>query len=118
MANEITVSANLAFSKNGTRVSFGKTGLQFDVSGDDYLHQTQVIGTSEEALALGDVTPGMILIFNTDTTNYVSVRSGTGAANLIKIPAGEFCLFRLEASAPYLIANTASVRIEYLLIEN
>lgn len=118
MANELTLSASLKFVKGSTDRSFSKSGIQLDVSGTEFTNKSQTVGTSEEAIELGDVaTPGYILIFNKDATNYVSVRSGTGAANLVKIPPGGIALFHCEASAPYAIANTASVQIEYLLIE-
>lgn len=118
MANELTLAASLKFVKGNTNVSFAKSGVRIDVTDKNYTSKTQAVGTSEEALSLGDVaTPGYILIFNKDSTNYVSVRSGTGAANLIKVPAGGVALFNCEASAPYVVANTAAVDIEYLLIE-
>lgn len=118
MANELTLAASLKFVKGTTNVSFAKSGIQLDVSGKNYTHKTQSIGTSEEAVDLGDVaTPGYILIYNKDATNYVSVRAGTGEANLVKVPPGGIGLFHCEASAPYAIANTAAVDIEYLLVE-
>lgn len=118
MANELTLSASLKFVKGVKNASFGKSGIQLDVAGKNYALKTQTIGTSEEAIALGDVaTPGYILVYNSDSTNFVSIRSGTGAANLVKIPAGGVALFDCEASAPYAIADTAAVDIEYLLVE-
>ena len=118
MANELTISAGLKFVKGNKSVSFGKSGIQLDVAGDDLTWQTQNVGTSEEALNLGDVTtPGYILIYNEDATNYMSVRSGTGADNLVKVRPNAIALFECEASAPYVIANTAGVRIHYCLIE-
>jgi hypothetical protein len=118
MANELTLSASVRFSKGGISVSEGKSGVQLDVAGDDFVTKTQNVGTSEEALNLGDITtPGYVLMRNTDPTNFVSVRSGTGAANLIKIPAGGIALFMCEAAAPFVIANGAAVKIEYTMIE-
>lgn len=119
MANELTITASLAFAKNSVSSQLAKTGAQYNVSGTKYYTGMQTVGTSEEALELGDIaTGGMCLIINRDSTNYVSVRSGTGAANLIKIKAGEPALFRVEAAAPYVIANTASCVIEVMLIED
>lgn len=118
MANELTLAASLKFVKGDRNVPFAKSGIQLDVAGDDVTFKTQNVGTSEEALDLGDVsTPGYILIYNEDATNYVSVRSGTGAANLVKIRPKAIALFECEASAPFVIANTAAVRIHYCLIE-
>lgn len=118
MANELTLSASLKFVKGSKNRAFSKSGIQLDVAGKNYTHKSQTIGTSEEALVLGDVaTPGYILVYNESTTNFVSIRSGTGTANLVKIPAGGIALFHCEASAPFAVADTAAVDIEYLLIE-
>ena len=118
MANELTLSASLKFINGSKNIPFSKTGIQLDVSGDDYTFKTQNVGTSEAALDLGDVTtPGYILIYNEDSTNFMSVRSGTGAANLIKVRPGGIALFECEASAPFVIADTAGVSIQYCLIE-
>lgn len=117
MANELTITASLAFAKGSVSVSLAKSAAQFTVSGTKYYQGVQTVGTSEEALELGDIsTGGYCLLINRDATNYVSVRSGTGAANLIKVKAGEPALFRVEAAAPYVIANTASCEVEVLLI--
>jgi hypothetical protein len=118
MANELTIAASLRFVKGDSNELFNKSGIQLDVSGTDYVKLTQTVGTSEEALSLGDLTtPGYALIYNRDSTNFVSVRSGTGADNLVKVPAGGIALFMIEASAPFVIADTASCQIEMLLIE-
>jgi len=85
------------------------------------LHKVASIGTSEEALDLGDCgTGGWFMAKNLDDTNFVSIRQGTGASDLIRLRAGEVCLFRLDAdaTAPYIIADTASVDVEYLLLED
>jgi hypothetical protein len=123
MANEITISASLAFSKGGVGSSLSDSALQFDVSGTDYVQGTQNIGfAADEALGLGDagagITPGYCYIKNTDATNYVEVFGATGETATIKIKAGEVALFRLSAAAPTLQADTGSVMIDYLLIED
>lgn len=119
MANELTVLASLDFSKGGFAVPFGTGLLRLDVSGTKYVKNVQNVGTSEEALDLGDVaSPGMCLMVNRDTTNFVSVRAGSGLTDLIKIKAGEPALFRLAAATPYVIADTAAVNIEYVVVED
>jgi hypothetical protein len=117
MADEATLSVNLRFRKNHVDKSFGKSGLQIDVSGDDYVLHQQLVGTSEEALVIGDTTPGLICIYNSDDENYITVRPATGGTDTIKILAGECQLFRFNTAAPFVIANTAAVRIEYLLLD-
>lgn len=119
MSDEITINAFLSFTNGVRSDEFGETGLTFDMSGTDYVRKTQSVGTSEEALNIGEITtPGYILIRNRDATNFVSLRAATGGANCVKIKAGEIALFRLASTAPFVIADTSSVEIEYLLIED
>ena len=121
MADEITASASLRYARSTHTAFYAVTGKQFDQTGTDYAEHTQTIGTTEEALDLGDVgTPGYILLVNLDPTNFVSVRAATGAANAIRLDAnGGFALFKLGsgATAPFAIADTAACQIKYLLIE-
>ncbi len=97
----------------------GRGGVLASVTGTKVADLIQEIGTSEEALMLGDIpAPGYIMIENLDSTNKVSLRPGTGLANMIEIPAGTIAgPFKLATTTPYAIADTAAVKIRYLLIE-
>jgi len=119
MADEITVSALLEFSKGGLEVKLNSGVLRLDVSGTKFIHNVQNVGfAAAEALDLGDMTsPGMCLMINRDTTNYVSVRAGAAGANTVQILAGEAALFRHASATPFVQADTAAVNIEYVLIE-
>ena len=118
MSDELTVSGNVTFIKGSTSVSFGKTGLTFDVSGTKHAHVLHTVGTSEEALLKGDVdTPGLLAIYNRDATNYAMYRPALAGADTVKILPGELAIFRCATTSPYLIANTLPVDLEYLLIE-
>lgn len=122
MADEITISASLAVANVFSSVSRG-VNLSFtpDMSGATFIHNVQEIGTAEEAIVMGDVsTPGWAWFRNLDTTNYVEIRPGTGKDDLVRLNAGEWCVFRFAAdvTAPYAVANTASVKIEYLICSN
>ena len=120
MANEITISASLAFSKGGIGSSLSDSALQFDVSGTDYMQGTQgVLHTDQEALDLGHITtPGYCYMKNTDSTNYVEIFGVEDEGATLKLKAGEVALFRFGATAPFLQADTAAVQIDYLLIED
>lgn len=119
MSNEITISGLLSFAKGSLADSLSLTGLLATMAGADYIKSTQLVTTSEAALnipaAIG--TPGYIFMVNRDATNFIKVRAASGAADLIKIHPGKFALFELAAASPYVIADTASCQIEYLLIE-
>ena len=119
MANELSLSGlTIAFTKsNVPSVSFTAPTITPTVSGTQIMDNVQAVGTSEEAILLGDVAAGgWVYAQNMDTTNFVSLRAATGAANFIQLNAGEYCLFRLStgASAPFAIADTGAVNVRFL----
>jgi len=119
MANELTLSGlSIAFSKaNVPPTSVNVAGISVTVSGTQWMDNVQAVGTSEEAILMGDVAAGgYMLVQNMDATNFVSLRQATGAANFMKLLAGEFAIFRLspDATAPFAIADTASVNVRFL----
>lgn len=122
MADELTLSIRATLSKSGSEITFPPASAQaltIDVSGSRWLHNRQEIGTSEEALELGDIsTGGYLIAINRDATNYLELRSGTGGTDLVRINAGEIACFRVssDATAPYAIANTSACVLEYLLL--
>ena len=121
MANELTVTGSLAYAKgNIASVSMAKSGKQFSVSGSNYERGTQVITTSSpQAISLGSVgTTGWFFIQNNDATNYVTIYDATSGNAFLKLLPGEFALGRFAAAAPAAQSNTASVTIEYMIVEN
>lgn len=121
MANEITAKASITFTKSKATVTMDIGTLQIDVTGSQFIHNVQSVGTSEEAILLGDAgAGGMCFMINRDATNFVSIRQGTGASDLIRLDPLEFAFFRLDddATAPYWIADTAACEVEYVLIED
>ncbi len=123
MADELTVSIALAFSKSGRRCNtqeMGLNGVEIDVAGTDFIGPfTQTIGTTVEALELGDITaPGYIAVKNRDATNFVSLRNGSGGANLVELQPGDIACFRLATTTPYAIADTASCELLMLIVED
>lgn len=118
MADELTLRCNLSFEKLGTihELLFGPTDL--DVSGNRPQRGRQNVGTTEEALLLGDAgVGGYLMAINRDATNYVEIRPGSGLADLVKLMPGDVCLFRLAADCtPYVIANTAACDLDYVVI--
>ena len=120
MANEITTSLKLAYVKNGISDSRTLTD-RVDVSGSAMCGGVQTIGTTEEALAVGDIsTKGWARFLNIDATNYVEIGNYTGGTfyPFIKMKAGESAVCRLAAVTIYAKANTSSVRLEYMIFED
>ena len=89
MANEFTSSVRFDFLKSLAQVS-ALTATQKTITGLQYSDNTQSIGTSYEALVFGDVgtNPGVFMLQNLDTTNYVEVSSDAGSTYCIRLAPG------------------------------
>lgn len=119
MASELSLAGlTISFSKSGSpSVELTVGTLAITVSGAQIMDNVQSVGTSEEAVLLGDVAAGGVwFVQNLDSTNFVSIRSGTGATDFIRLNAGEWALFRCHgsASAPFAIADTSAVNVRFL----
>lgn len=119
MANELSISTlTISFAKSGSpSVSATPAALSITVSGAQIMDNVQNVGTTEEAVLLGDVASGGYwFVQNLDSTNFVELRSGTGATDFIRLNAGEWAIFRTsaDASAPYAIADTSACNVRFL----
>ena len=120
MASELTLTVKLSWTKGSTTITLNLENLSSDTAGTNGIHNRQTVGTGEEALLLGDVAAGgYIMVVNRDSTNFVKIRHGTGGTDLVRVDAGEFALFRIDdgATAPFIIADTAAVDVDYALID-
>lgn len=121
MANEISATPGISVTPSGgaTMTRGGSTiTISLVDSAQRYVAGIQTVGTSEEALNLGEVagtTLGWAWFKNLDATNFVSIKTATSGTIFAKLKAGEACMFRFGSgvTAPYVIADTASVRLEY-----
>ena len=123
MADENTVTiAHKYADANGVEMdNIGVADFQSDSATLTPKHLVQSVETTEAALNLAGITAaGALLIgVNRDDTNYMEIRTGTGASNdAVKVLAGEACCFRFgsDITAPFVIANTAAVIFEYRLV--
>lgn len=118
MANEISLSLSLTAQKNAAVVTGTYSGTM-TMAGDQFIGNVQIVGTSNEALVLGDVsTMGWIMVKNLDATNYVEVFLDSGNTQLVaKLLAGEPCLFKPGAVSVYARANTAACNCLVVAIE-
>lgn len=118
MANELTLQITATYSHNNA--SFSRTIKKTPtVTGTALTHAVQNIGTAEETLALGDVTPtGYAIFYNLDATNYVELGKAT-ATYVLKLKAGEAAVLRLDSwTTIYAKANTAAIDLEYYLLSD
>jgi hypothetical protein len=119
-SDEVTVDAKLTFDDGLDDPEFEQVvGMLANVSS---LKTTKVkvsVGTSEEAIPLGECTsPGWAFLKNLDNTNYVEVKTGTGGVIFGKMLPGEILCLRLGsgAQAPYWIANSGACMCKGLIV--
>ena len=120
MANEIKVNAAVSYADSeGAKTLLEIVDLLASVSTKKYVQAKQNIGTSEEAIGLGEVTSlGLGIFINRDSTNFIELRTGTGGTKFAKIAAGRLAIFWFGSgiTAPFAIADTAACQMEYLII--
>ncbi|MCA8921993.1 MAG: hypothetical protein KDD82_09305 [Planctomycetes bacterium] len=119
MADELTLRASLSCTKDGTTTALAVGPLLLDVTGGQALKNRQTVGTSEEALVVGDVASGgYMLAVNRDPTNFVQILGASGETPLVRLEPGDLCLFRVDDGATlYAIANTAPCDVEYAILD-
>ncbi len=122
MANELTISAALSFTKgsvSGAGLSAGDT--TFDVTGVDYVEGTMATATTPGgAIPIGDIaSPGYMWAKNTDSTNSIYlIDSGGHGSPAVKLLPGEFVLFRWDSAAvPYAMASASTPILHYIIVE-
>lgn len=114
-----TLSASLTVTTTGGTSAISYPVTTVTASGGDMVRTTQSIGTSAEAIVLGDLaTAAVLAVYNTDATNYIEVDSvNTMDKFPQKIPAGGFILLRPQTTTIYAKANTAACVVEILACE-
>ncbi len=121
MADEIRVSGSLGYADSeGSDPFLELVETLFDIGAKKYQQCKHNVGLTEEAMKLGELTTlGWCCFKNLDATNYVEIRSATGAANdVILVPALGFAIFHFgsDVTAPFIVANTAACQTEYLIL--
>ncbi len=121
MAQEVTINGTLVYEDaNGVTRSIQITDLSADVATLKCNSTVQSVGTSEEAIALGEITaPGWFMAINHDPTNFVYIKTGTGGSRCGKMLPGEsYGPVRLgpDMQVPFAIADTGACLVEFLLI--
>jgi len=118
MADEIQMTARLYASKGGAYLPSVTYTKSATMAGVDMGSQTQLIGTTVEALSVPvDVaSPYKLLISNLDNTNFVEMGFASGTYTM-RIPAGETLLMPYVSATLYLKADTSAVTIQATFCE-
>lgn len=82
MANEIKVALVVSHTKTPKQGHTPPNQIQEDQTGTGAFNNTVSIGTSEEDVSFGDVSPGLVLLYNLDTTNFVEWGAKDGGGNM------------------------------------
>jgi hypothetical protein len=124
MANELTITGVLQFQKGVIAAeSLSLSSAQFNVTGSKFVKDEQSVPTTAggTAINIGPLASlGWFMIKNTDTVNYVQLLNAVSGTVLLKIEPGEIAMGRFDptVTAPALLANTAPVVVEFMIVEN
>lgn len=130
MALELSVNANFFFTKNNLALA-GAANNSITVTGTNFINSTQLITTGATTVLfganLGVASVGMIMLQNSDTTNYVDVDFNNDLTFPIRLgPAtstavlGGFVMAYLGAGQVTVVkarANTASCNLVVSAVE-
>src|ERR1043166_6864209 len=109
---ELSLKTVLTYSKNNASVA-RSISSQFVVSASPLSQGVQNIPTTDATLDLNAIgTIGYVYVRNLDATNYIIIGSD-GSAYPLKLKAGEWAVFRWNAAAIHVKANTAACDVEY-----
>lgn len=122
MANELSISASLVYDPaddDGFTDSISDVLRTLSTTTNRFVKGRVSVATSEQAIDLGNLaTLGWAFFVNLDETNYVEIRSATGASNdIIRLDPLTCALFRFgsDVSAPFMVANTAACLVRYTI---
>ena len=119
MADEIRYTIGLTRTKNGRTVSVPTATIDGD-AGNAFVMGEVSVGTSEEAIPMGEVTTPRTAFFqNLDATNYIDIRKATGGDVITRLQAGQAALLHMDPgdTAPYAIANTGACLMYYAIFQ-
>lgn len=121
MAQEITISISLSAYKPSVMsspVGRAVNGLPFTMTGNLLAEGVILIGTAPTLIPVGQITsPHFAFFKNVDAANYITLRNGSGGADLPQLYPGEAALIPLLTTAMiYGVANLASALLEYLIL--
>lgn len=112
-----TISMRLALTGTNVSLAIAPAQKTETPAADAALSNLQTIGTSAEALVVGDIgTPGWLAGINTDPTNYVDLSLvSDGSTPFAKVLPGQPFLVPCATKVIYAKANGAPVVLQYLM---
>ena len=116
---KISVALRLLDTNLTELFNLGWSQLEKTLAGADWIYRSQVIGSAAEALDIGEIgIAGYMICRNAGPTDTISLRIGSGGADLIKLAVNDIAVFPLAAATPYAIASsTNSPVLQYAILE-
>ncbi len=112
MADEILVTVLLSFTKNALTDSMSMSLSHFDMSGHNFVHRTQTLDTTDDAIDVAALAaPGLGLFINRSDTNNIQIKDASAGNVLPAIKPGEPCLLRFDASVTAPVATAVGLSI-------
>jgi hypothetical protein len=111
----------LNYNRSGVKRQLTVPKIAVDLAADTIASGSKSIATSATQITGLPTTPGLVVILNTDTTNYVRV--GVDGTNwVVKLfpydsaaPDLSWAVFPLAGTTLYAIANSAACKVEYFI---
>ena len=123
MANEVSIQGRVLAVKNGITTDSTAQNLQLTMAGNTAVKNIQTIGTTTEALVLGDVaTPGYLYLKRatapTGDTVYISLDTPASSGNAFATldAVSKFAIVPCQQTTIYAKAAATATNIEVLAV--
>jgi len=121
MANSLTVGQSLTFKTASltSPITRNDPSVTIAPSGDHFVSGVMDTSTTPAAIPMGSVaTAGWCRMKNLDATNDITIRIGSGGADVVKLKANDPAMvFRLAANNPYATASAGTPKLDYMIVE-
>ena len=120
MAKTLTIAAQVALVMDGLNSS-SNPGNSITLVGNAAISNIQTIGTTTEALSIGDIlTPSYLFVKNQDATNFIQIGLTTAvtAGNaMFKLLPGEWAFIPTRRTVIYALADTSACDLLVIFTE-
>lgn len=121
MANEITLTLGLQLINSNLRATYPQIASQYTQTTAGMSDQVITVGTSEEDISFTDITtPGVCVLHNLDSTNFVKYgpKSGGSMVEMGRLKPGDKQVIRFGSSVTLrMVADTASCKVRIMCLE-
>ena len=120
MANEITFQFQLMLNNVSLKDQYSSGSIAANQATMALVRNVQTVSNvaPAQALDLGSViTPGFAAFQNLDATNFVDIGAYVGGTfyPFMRLKKGEQGMLRLSSNAPYALADTAPIKLFYVI---